>query len=129
MSAQAFFDFSSSALSPKYVGLSPFHAPKESRLDTSPPRALSCMYEYTMCMKRALNTRIIGFAEPTLQQCVDEFARNLRATALIQDAEATAALLRQRRGAVDPGKLPWTPRPEYLAWLRAKGRLDETTPS
>ncbi|KAG5481908.1 hypothetical protein LSCM4_06987 [Leishmania orientalis] len=129
MSVQAFLDFSSSVLSPKYVGLSPFYAPKESRLDTSPPRTLSCMYEYTMCMKRALNTRIIGFAEPTLQRCVDEFARNLRATPLIQDEAATAALLRQRRGTVDPRELPWPPRPEYIAWLRAQGRLDEATSS
>ncbi|GET87695.1 hypothetical protein, conserved [Leishmania tarentolae] len=128
MSAQAFFEFSSSILSPKYVGLSPFHAPKESRLDTSPPGVLSSMYEYTMCTKRALNTRIIGFSEPTLQQCVDEFTRSLKATTFIQDKEATSAFLRQRRGTVDPSQLPWAPKPEYLAWLRAQGRLDEHMP-
>ncbi|CAG9572372.1 conserved hypothetical protein [Leishmania major strain Friedlin] len=125
MSVQA-FEFSSSILSPKYVGLSPFRAPKESRLDTSPPGVLSSMCEYTMCAKRALNTRIIGFAEPTLQQCIEEFARALKASTFIQDKDATSALLRQRRGTVDPSQLPWSPRPEYLAWLRAQGRLEET---
>ncbi|CAJ1007283.1 hypothetical protein Q4I28_002597 [Leishmania naiffi] len=127
MSVQAFFDFSSSLLSPKYVGLSPFYAPKESRLDTSPPGVVSSMYEYAMCTKRSLNTRIIGFAEPTLQQCIDEFTRDLKATAFIEDKEAMSTLLRQRRGIVDPSQLPWSPRPEYLAWLRAQGRLDEAT--
>lgn len=128
MSVQAFFEFSSSILSPKYVGLSPFHAPKESRLDTSLPGVLPSMCEYTMCTKRALNTRIIGFGEPTLQQCIEELTRAMKATTFIQDKDATSALLRQRRGTVDPSKLPWSPRPEYLGWLRAQGRLDETTP-
>ncbi|KAG5508268.1 hypothetical protein JKF63_05524 [Porcisia hertigi] len=129
MSLQVFFDFSSSVLSPKYVGLSPFYASKESRYDTSTPGFFSSMYEYTLCTKRALNTRIIGFADPTLQQCIDELTRNLKSTTLVQDKEATAALMRQRRGTVDPSQLPWSPRPEYLMWLKAQGRLDEATGS
>lgn len=129
MSFQAFFDFSSSVVNPKYVGLSPFHDSKEARLDTTSPAILSSMYEYTMCTKRALNTRIIGFAEPTLQQCTEELSRNVRASTLIGDTEAQAAVMKQRRGDVDPYALPWTPRPEYIEWLRAQGRLADAAPS
>ncbi|KAK7196239.1 hypothetical protein NESM_000559500 [Novymonas esmeraldas] len=125
MSSQALVDFSSSLVNPKHVGLSPFHAPPEVRHDTSTAGVLSSMYEYSMCTKRALNTRIIGFAEPTLRECIDAFSRNLRATAFVQDEAATAAVLRERRGIVDPSQLPWAPRPEYIAWLRSHGRLDE----
>lgn len=127
MSFQAFFDFSSSVVNPKYVGLSPFFAAKETRLDTSSPGVLSSMYEYTMCTKRALNIRIIGFAEPTLQQCIDEFSRNVRASALIADEAAKADVLKQRRGVVDPYALPWAPKPEYVTWLREQGRLDDSS--
>ncbi|KPA76292.1 hypothetical protein ABB37_08020 [Leptomonas pyrrhocoris] len=127
MSLQAFFDFSSSVVDPKYVGLTPFFAPRQERLDTRPPAILASMYEYTMCTKRALNTRIIGFAEPTLQQCIEAFSRNVKASAMIGDAEAQAAVLRQRRGVVDPYALPWAPKPEYVEWLRGQGRLDDST--
>ncbi|KPI89087.1 hypothetical protein ABL78_1823 [Leptomonas seymouri] len=125
MSLQAFFDFSSSVVNPKYVGRSPFFDSREARLDSGAPAISSSMYEYTMCTKRALNTHIIGFAEPTLQQCVEEFSRNLKASAMIGDEEARAAVLKQRRGVVDPYALPWAPKPEYVAWLRAQGRLGD----
>jgi hypothetical protein len=125
MSFQAFFDFSSSVVNPKHVGLSPFFASRETRLDTSTPAISSSMCEYIMCTKRALNTRIIGFAEPTLQQCIDEFSRNVKASAVVGNEEALTAVLKQRRGAVDPHVLPWAPKPEYVEWLRAQGRLEE----
>lgn len=129
MSYQAFFDFSSSVVNPKYVGLSPFFESKETRLDTSSPAVLSSMYEYTMCTKRALNTRIIGFAEPTLQQCIDEFSRNVKASAWVGNEEAKEGVLKQRRGVVDPYALPWAPKPAYVEWLREQGRLDDSAPS
>lgn len=127
MSVQAFFELTTSVVNPKHVGLPPFHASVEARLDTSPPAVLASMYEYTMCTKRALNTRIIGFAEPTLQQCIDAFSRDIKASSFIGDEAARSAALRQRRGTVDPSTLPWAPRPEYLMWLKAQGRLDEGT--
>lgn len=124
MSYQAFFELSSSLLSPKHIGLSPFHANKEVRLRPNPPRVSSALYGYTMCTRRAINTRIIGFCEPTLQQCVDGLVREVKASKLGgQDPAALDVSLTRRRGDINADTLPWQPKPEYLRWLDAQGRL------
>lgn len=125
MSLQAFFEVSSSWIDPKHVGLSPFYDAKEKRMRLEPPGIPSSFYEYTMCTKRAINTQIIGFAEPTLRQCVNELTRNIQASSIVQDKMALKEVLQHRRGAVNPAALPWSPRPEYLDWLRREGRLAE----
>lgn len=126
-STQAFFELSSSMLSPKSVGLSPFFAPAAERENAEPPQVSSILYEYTMCTKRALNTRIIGFGEPSLKSCVNDFVTSMRASSLMgSDAAALDAVCKSRRGTVDPYQLPWQPNERYLAWLRQQGRLVES---
>lgn len=124
MSNQAFFELSSTLLSPKHVGLNPFPAADDVRLSTAPPRVSSALYNYTMCAKRAINTRIIGFCEPTLQQCVDQLVMEVKASKLGgQDPDSLSEALNRRRNVVDPQTLPWQPKPEYLKWLEDRGRL------
>lgn len=128
MSNQAAFELSSSFINPKYVGLSPFHASRETRDDESPPPLFSSLHTFMMCSKRSLNTRIIGFADPTLLQCVDELASNIKAsgwgwTSEEEKTKSMKTVQLRRRGVVDPSVLPWEPKERYLEWLRSEGRL------
>ncbi|AAZ11380.1 uncharacterized protein TEOVI_000011900 [Trypanosoma equiperdum] len=120
----SFVELSSSFLSPVTVGVSPFFRPLEERLNTEPPAVREVVWEYMHCTKRAINTRIIGFCEPTLNKCVDDLRLYLKASAAGGSDEASLAeVLRRRRGEVDADSLPWESRAEYKEWLRTQGRL------
>ncbi|KEG12772.1 hypothetical protein DQ04_01431010 [Trypanosoma grayi] len=126
MPVWSFVELSTSLLSPKTVGVSPFFAPAEERLSTEPPHLPTAVWDYMHCTKRAINTRIIGFCEPTLKQCVDDLVLYTKASKLGgNDAAALDEVLRRRRGDVDVNSLPWEPRAAYKEWLRAQGRLCE----
>lgn len=126
MSRQALFQLSTSTANPRDIGVCPFWDPAEKRLDTSPPLVRTALYNYTICTKRALNLRIVGFCEPTLGECVKNFAVDMRSTSLMgSDPTSLKDVLRRRRGEVDVRSLPWEPRKEYKEWLQRQGRLAE----
>lgn len=127
MSIQALFELSKSTLSPKYVGLSPFFSDDHAaaRAQSAPPLRRA-VWEYMRCSRRAINTRIIGFSDPTLQECVADLVLATRATRWGgADPEAAEAVRRRRGGVVDPASLPWAPTEGYTQWLRRQGRLVE----
>ncbi|CAD2221603.1 hypothetical protein AGDE_02373 [Angomonas deanei] len=124
MSFQSFFELSSSFLSPKDIGASPFPLPIEKRTNLSAPWLFEVLYAYSMCTKRALNTRMIGFSEPTLQSCVDDLSMGLKATQLVSKNEEALRVYNERKACkIDPTVLPWAPRKEYLEWLKKEERL------
>ncbi|KAH9599268.1 hypothetical protein LSM04_002963 [Trypanosoma melophagium] len=126
MPVWSFVELSSSLLNPKAVGVSPFISPLEERISTEPPHLRSALWEYMLCTKRAINTRIIGFCEPTLQQCVDDLVLYTKASSWGgSDADSLAEVLRRRRGVVDVQSLPWEPRAGYKKWLEEQGRLQK----
>ncbi|CCW69674.1 unnamed protein product [Phytomonas sp. Hart1] len=123
MSVRVFFELSTSVVNPKYLGCSPFFESENHRLDTSPPSVLKAVYNCMFCTKRSLNTRIIGFCQPTLGQCIEDLKMEVRASTLIGDSSALQNVLARRRGEVEVDTLPWKPREEYIMWLRQQGRL------
>ncbi|EAN94596.1 hypothetical protein C3747_23g338 [Trypanosoma cruzi] len=126
MPTWSFVELSCSFLSPKMVGESPFFAPLEERLSTKPPSLSSALWDYMHCTKRAINTRIIGFCEPTLKQCVDDLVLYTKASKWGGcNAASLEEVLRRRRGDVDIESLPWEPRESYKKWLKEQGRMRE----
>nr|CCC47996.1 conserved hypothetical protein [Trypanosoma vivax Y486] len=124
MPAWSFVELSSSLLSPKTVGISPFFQADREGIRSDAPNPIEAVWDYTLCTKRAINTRIIGFCDPTLKQCVDDLVLSLKSSRLGgSNPAALEEVLRRRRGSISVNTLPWEPRPEYKEWLLAQGRL------
>ncbi|CCW65708.1 unnamed protein product [Phytomonas sp. EM1] len=129
MSFQVFFALSMSIVNPEHLCCSPFFEPESVRLDTSSPSVFKAMSNYVFCTRLALNAHVIGFCQPTLQQCVEDFKMEVKASTIIGDPLALQNVLARRRGEVEVNTLPWKPREEYQAWLRKQGRLAGDTRS
>lgn len=114
-------ELSSSWLHPKLVSLSPFPEPEHQRI--SQGTLFSCTRHYLMCVKRSLNTRIVGFGDCTLLQCTTEVKDCMKASRLFSDQEAMEKVSRAQRNVVDTSILPWSSKPEYVNWLEVNGRI------
>lgn len=126
MSVYTIFEMCTCTISPKHIGADPFFATGRNSGDKELPSLSSAIYNFTVCTRRALNTRIIGFGDPTLQQCATTFVNEVKANKRIGwDECAVKTVLDQQRGAVDINLLPWHSRPEYIDWLTAQNRLSQ----
>lgn len=122
MSSQTPWELSSSFVNPKYIGLSPFFPCKSDRAQTNKITVLSSSYNFNLCIRRSLNTRIIGFGDPTLLQCINEFLLDIGLKS--STTEESISFVKRRCSMVNPYLLPWSPTPTYLSWLASENRLD-----
>jgi hypothetical protein len=74
------------------------------------------------CLAANARPARLGFQDPNPMQCVGLLRDAVRAAALADEAASLRILLR-RRHAIDPYDLPWQPRPAYVRWLHAQGRV------
>lgn len=87
----------------------------------------SFLGSFISCTRRSLNTRIIGFRDNTLENCVDDYLfklhRFLGNDKVVAESESDKPRSNHFRSVVDPFNLPWKPKKKYLKWLSERHSL------
>lgn len=129
MPSLAEIELSSIFISPKYLSASPFFrdTTKENQEKGSFRHLTSSIASFIFCSRRALNTRIIGFGDNTLENCSEDFLYNISESKASSHSEDEHDDYRPKTNhfhrRIDPFSLPWKPKQQYLNWLASRHSL------
>lgn len=129
MPTLADIELSSVFLNPTLVSESPFFLHKKEEFEDKGGLILfsSFLGSFFSCTRRSLNTRIVGFRDNTLENCVDDFLFSIQKISgkdrVIAESEDDKPRSNHFHRVIDPFSLPWKPKEKYLKWLSERHSL------